>query len=48
MIEEVYKKKCETIESQPEELHSAQAEERQRRDQQLLHGLFFCSKTGIT
>ena len=28
----------ETIESQQEELHRAQAEERRRRDQQLLHG----------
>ena len=30
-------KLCETIESQQEELHRAQAEELQRRDQQLLH-----------
>ena len=30
-------KNCETIESQQEELHRAQAEERRRRDQQLLH-----------
>ena len=37
MIEEVYKKYSETIESQQEELHRAQAEERRRQDQQLLH-----------
>ena len=37
-------KLSETIESQQEELHRAQAEELQRRDQQLLHS--YCSKTG--
>ena len=37
MTEEVYKKLSETVESQQEELHCAQAEELQRRDQQLLH-----------
>ena len=37
MTEEVNKKIIETIESQQEELHRAQAEELQRRDQQLLH-----------
>ena len=37
MTEEVYKKISETIESQQEELHRAQAEERRRQDQQLLH-----------
>ena len=31
-------KLCEIVESQPEELHCVQAEEFQRRDQQLLHG----------
>ena len=36
MTEEVYKK-SETIEFQQEELHRAQAEELQGRDQQLLH-----------
>ena len=35
--EEVYEKLGESIESQQEELHCAQAEELQRRDQQLLH-----------
>ena len=38
MTEEEYKNLSETIESQQEELHRAQAEELQRRDQQLLHG----------
>ena len=37
MTEEVHKKLNETIESQQEELHRAQGEERRRRDQQLLH-----------
>ena len=37
MTEEEHKKLSETIESQQEELHSAQAEELYRRDQQLLH-----------
>ena len=37
MTEEVYKKLSETIKSQQEELHRAQAEECRRRDQQLLH-----------
>ena len=37
MTEEVYEKIGEIIESQQEELHCAQAEELQRRDQQLLH-----------
>ena len=38
MTEESMQKLSETIESQQEELHQAQAEERRRRDQQLLHG----------
>ena len=38
-------KLSETIDSQQEELHRAQAEELQRRDQQLLHAQFY-SKTG--
>ena len=37
MTEEVYKKLNETIESQQEEDHRAQAEERRRQDHQLLH-----------
>ena len=37
MTEEVFKKLSETIKSQKEELHRAQAEDRRRRDQQLLH-----------
>ena len=37
MIEEVPRKFGEIIKSQQEELHCAQAEELQRRDQQLLH-----------
>ena len=37
MTEEVYKKLNEIIEYQQGELHCAQAEELQRRDQQLLH-----------
>ena len=37
MTEEVYKKLSETIESQQEELHRAQADERRRQDHQLLH-----------
>ena len=39
MTEEVFffRKLSETIESQQEELHRAQAEELQRRDHQLLH-----------
>ena len=37
MTEEIYKKLSETIESQQEELHRAQAQERHQRDQQLLH-----------
>ena len=36
----------ETIESQQEELHRAQAEERRRRDQQLLHEQLFKAKLG--
>ena len=37
MTEEVFKKLNETIESQQEELHRAQAGERRRQDHQLLH-----------
>ena len=37
MTEEVYKKISETIETQQEELHRAQAEEPRRQDHQLLH-----------
>ena len=37
MTEEVYTKLSKTIESQQEELHRAQAEERRRQDHQLLH-----------
>ena len=37
----------ETVESQQEELHRAQAEELQRRDQQLLH-VVITAKFGIT
>ena len=39
-------KLSETIESQQEELHRAQAEELQRRDQQLLHAQLFAAKLG--
>ena len=37
MTEEVYQKLSETIESQQEELHRAQADEQNRQDHQLLH-----------
>ena len=37
MTEKVFQKLNETIESQQEELHRAQAEERRRQDHQLLH-----------
>ena len=39
-------KLSETIESQQEELHRAQAEERHRRDQQLLHEQLLKQKLG--
>ena len=41
-------KLSETIESQHEELHRAQTEELQRRDQQLLHATVIATKLGIT
>ena len=41
-------KMSEIIESQQEELHCAQAEERRRQDQQLLHAQLLQQKFGIT
>ena len=41
-------KLSDTIESQQEELHRAQAEELQRRDQQLLHAQLLQQNWGIT